>query len=125
MAVRSSELRHAYGIDHIYLYRWERAGLIHADRPATEYRQGGAIWPDWTWRMVALIRGGWAGQHPTLRLVAKVLAEFPDVPWVVLSEDGVAHACYDASEVVAIHRRQTCTTVVAIPTLEEACASWR
>lgn len=127
MAVRSGELRRSYGVEAVHLHRWHKAGLIRPTRPAGSHRAGGAIWPDWTWRMAALIRGGLPVNHyPTLRLVAEVLAECPDVPWVVIDEAGVAHACYDAAEVVAVHHRQTSiSVVVAIPTLEEACALCR
>lgn len=135
MTVKSGEITRTMGVPNTYLHRWERAGLISPILPGM---RGGArgsrasVWPDWTWRMVAVLRrpGSHApstldGRHAwwgMLRKVALVLAEHPDVPWVVIDDDGVARACYTACEVVAIHRHRTCTTVVAIPTLEEACS---
>jgi hypothetical protein len=131
MAVTSREIRGTLGANSVHLHRWAKAGLIRPER-WNNNAHGGYAWPDWTWRMVALLRMSGslhgssvtAARRPidTMRLVASVLAEHPDAPWVVIDDDGVALACYTACEVVAIHRRQTCTTVVAIPTLEEACS---
>lgn len=136
MTATSSELVRGMGIPNTYLHRWERAGLI---TPVQRGARGGAtgsrpaVWPDWSWRMVALLRE--RGTHPpstmhgrevwrvTVRLVAGVLAEHPDVPWVVIDSYGAAHACYSAAEVVAVHRGQVCSTVVAIPSMVEAMTS--
>lgn len=131
MTVRSGDILRTYDLDSVYLWRWREAGIIHPEDPGYG-RAGGQVWPDWTMRMVALIRSRRLdGRHTChsaartpmmlLREVSDLLAADPDLPFVVIGDDGTPRPASTAEEVVAIVRAQRIlTTVVAIPTFEEA-----
>ena len=131
MAVTSGELLKRFGMPSTYLHRWREEGFILPEMTAAR-RDLGAVWPDWTVRMVALLRataGSWPFSEPrdglrrreALCLVADVLAAHPAVPWVVLTGDGIAIPCWTAEDVATLHQGRICTTVIAIPSLEQAC----
>lgn len=124
MPIRSGELLELLDLSSAYLTRWRRAGFITPDLIEAN-RSRGAVWPDWTVRMCMLLRlelTSPGGNHTThlemLRRVADVLAQHPDVPFVVIEEQGRARPAWSAAHAVAIHRRSTSlwTTIVAVPT---------